>query len=406
MTAAAVRGRERARGLATGLMALALAASPAYVVRPHLGPLPTTVLELVLVCAIAAGLYAFWPHLPWRSPYLWPASLLLLAATVDTLLAPDRRAAAGLWKAYFVEPMFAGLVVAAIARSRDRARLLLAGLAIAGAVAALVNAVVVVHALVVHTFNPVTPPVAIYNTANAVPLYLEPLFAVALALALYSDDRRERAAGAAFAPVAALAIALSFSRGGWLTLGVLTVFISLFGRLRWLVAAGCALAGGLLFAGSQRVRDRILVELNPSSVDNTLLLRLSLWRSTLNMLAHRPLFGGGLGGFKASLLPYRDPGYHEDLIYPHNLLLNFWSETGLLGLAAFLWLAAQVFRVARQGLAAGPWVRSLSIGLLGMLVAFLVHGLVDAPYFKNDQALAFWALLGLQLGAFSSARPR
>ena len=65
--------RERARQAASGLMALALAASPAYVLRPHLGPVPTTALELVLLVGIAAGLYAYWGELPWRSPYLWPS---------------------------------------------------------------------------------------------------------------------------------------------------------------------------------------------------------------------------------------------------------------------------------------------------------------------------------------------
>ncbi len=36
-------------------------------------------------------------------------------------------------------------------------------------------------------------------------------------------------------------------------------------------------------------------------------------------------------------------------------------------------------------------------------MGFGVHGLADVPYFKNDQALAFWAILGLQLGSARSA---
>jgi O-antigen ligase len=380
-------------------MALALAVTPAYVERPRIGPLPTTVLEIVLVAAIAIGLYAFRGDLPWRNPYLWPALLLLVAATVDTVLAPDRRAAAGLWKAYFVEPMLAGLVIASIAQSPRLARLLLAGLGVAGTVAAVLNIVMAVRALATHSFNQVTPPVAIYNTANAVPLYLEPLFAFALALAFFSDDVRERLLAAGFAAIAALAIGLSFSRAGWATLIVVTVFIALFSRWRWAVLAGSVAVSGLLFVGSHRVRDRILVELNPSSPENTVALRFSLWKSSLNMLEHKPVFGGGLAGFKASVLPYKDASYHEDLIYPHNLVLNFWTETGLLGLAAFLWLSAQVIRVARRGLAVGGWPRIVAIGALGMMLSFLVHGVVDAPYFKNDQALVFWALLGIQVGS-------
>jgi O-antigen ligase len=391
--------RERSRRLATGLMALALAASPAYVERPHLGPLPTTLLEIPLVIAIAVGLYAYRDELPWRSPYLWPVALLLVAATIDTVVAPDRRAAAGLWKAYFAEPALAGLVIAAIARSRVRARFILAGLAIAGSYAAVLNGATVLWAIGHNTFNVVTPPVAIYNSANAVPLYLEPLAAFALAIAFFSDDPRERIVAVVFSALAAVAIFLSYSRAGWATFAALVLFVALFGRRRWRVLAGMVAVGGLLFAASGSVRRRVLVEFDPYSTQNTIGLRLSLWRSSLNMLAHKPFFGGGLSGFKASILPYKDPAYHEDLIYPHNVLLNFWSETGLLGLAAFVWLMIQTVRTALRGLALGPWPRAMAIGLLGLAVAFGLHGLVDLPYFKNDQALAFWALVGVQLGS-------
>jgi O-antigen ligase len=382
-------------------MALALALSPAYVLRPHLGPLPTTVLELVLGPAILVGLIAYWRDLPWRNPFTWPALLFLLAATLDTVFAPDRRAALGLWKAYFVEPAAAGLVIAAMARRRPDARRLLAGLAVAGTVAAALNLGVDGRALADHTYSNTTPPVAIYNSANATALYLEPLIAFAMAIALFSDLPRERFLAGGLAALFALADLFSDSRLGWITLGALCLFVAAFHAHRWWVYGAAAVGGGLAFALSHSVRERILVEFDPNSPKNTLVLRASLWRSTLNMLVHQPLFGGGLAGFRRSIEPYRDPSYHEDLIYPHNLVLNLWSETGLLGLAAFTWLAVQLVRVALPLVHRDPWRRALAIGLLGMLVAFVVHGIGDVPYFKNDQALAFWALLAIPLGAAS-----
>jgi len=380
-------------------MAVALALAPAYVIRFHFGPLPTTLLELVLGPAIVVGLATFWHELPWQSAYTWPAALLLVAATLDSVFAPDRRAAFGLWKAYFVEPVAAGLVIVAMARSRPRARWLLGGVAIAAVVAASANAYTDGHAILAHTFNKVTPQVAIYNSANDIPLFLEPPACFALAIALHGDDRLERLVAAAVYALAGFAIALSYSRLGWITLVAVTVFVAAFSRWRVPVLAGTALVAAAAFALSHTVRDRILVEFDPHSDKNTLLLRVPLWRSALSMLSHKPIFGGGLGGFKASILPYRDPGYHEDLIYPHNLALNFWSETGILGLAAFAWLAVQVFRVGRRLLTAGPWPRVLGIGLLAMLLSVLLHGIGDVPYFKNDQALVFWGLLAVPLGA-------
>jgi O-antigen ligase len=255
-------------------------------------------------------------------------------------------------------------------------------------------------------FNVITPPVAIYDTANAVPLYLEPLVAFGLALVFFSDDRRERALAAVFVLIAALAIFFSYSRAGWLTLFALVGFVALFTRVRWWLVGGIVAISAVLFAGSHSVRDRILVQFDFHNKDNTIGLRLDLWRSALAMLSHHPLFGGGLSGFKQSLRPYRVSAYHENLIYPHNLFLNFWSETGLLGLAALCWLLIQIVRTALRGLriAESPWARAMAVGLLGVVVAFLLHGMVDVPYFKNDQALAFWALLGVQLGSLQLQR--
>jgi len=380
-------------------MAIALAASPAYVIRPHVGPLPTTALELLLVPAILLGLAAYWADLPWRNPFTWPALLFLAAASLDTVFAPDRRAALGLWKAYFVEPIAAGLVIAAMARARLDARLLLAGLAVAGTVSALSNLGLDAGALAAHNYSNVTPPVAIYNSANATALFLEPLIAFALAIALYAQAPRERYLAGALAALFALADLFSDSRLGWITLGALCLFVAAFHARRWWVYGAAAVGSALAFALSHSVRERILVEFRPEDPRNTLALRASLWRSTLNMLAHRPLFGGGLSGFRQSIEPFRDPSYHEDLIYPHNLVLNLWSETGILGLAAFAGICVQLVRVARPLLRGDPWRRALGVGMLGVLVAFVIHGIGDVPYFKNDQSLAFWALLAIPLGA-------
>jgi plastocyanin len=63
------------------------------VLRPHIGPFPTTALEILLLVAIPVGLYAFWRELPWANPYLLPGVLLLVAATLDTVVAPDSKLA-------------------------------------------------------------------------------------------------------------------------------------------------------------------------------------------------------------------------------------------------------------------------------------------------------------------------
>lgn len=388
----------------TLLFGLALALSPAYVVRPHLGPIPLTVLEIALVVALVAGFVGYWRELPWWNPYLIPGGLLLVAALLGVAFSPVRLSAADTWLAYFGEPAAAGLLAAAVSRRRAHARVLLLGLGVAGAVISFANIGNTLHAIATHHFNDVTPPVVIYMTANAVPLYLEPLLAFAFGIVVFSDHRLERWVAGAFAVLFIVADLLSFSRLGWITLACLVIFTAAFTRLRWWIWGAIVVVGGAAFALSSTVRHRILVEFS-SGADNTILLRRSLWLSSLNMLRHRPLQGGGLDGFRATVQRYAVDGYDQNLIYPHNLFLNFWSETGLLGLIAIVWYGVQLIRSGIRGLLRGssPWVRALSLGLLGLVLAFLVHGIGDVPYFKNDQALAFWVLTGIQLGALGTA---
>jgi len=79
------------------------------------------------------------------------------------------------------------------------------------------------------------------------------------------------------------------------------------------------------------------------------------------------------------------------LSHPHNEILDFWLSTGLVGLAAFLWLLA-VFWV--QCVRLYPACGALLLGTMGAVVAMLIHGLVDNSYFLPDLALIFWLLCG------------
>ena len=44
-----------------------------------------------------------------------------------------------------------------------------------------------------------------------------------------------------------------------------------------------------------------------------------------------------------------------------------------------------------------PGWRPYHLGVLLALIAVIVHGLVDVPYFKNDLSLEFWTLVAVTL---------
>jgi O-antigen ligase len=385
--------------LTAALVVITCAIVPAYVVRWHAGPLPTTLLESgVLLTLIAFAVESLrartWPA--WRNALTLPAALFLVVGIISIVVAPDRRAALGLYRAYLLEPIGFGLVVLNVTHTARRGFAIGCGLFVGAAVAGVLNAAVVLVALGHRDFNVLnTPPVIIYNTANAVALYLVPLIALAAAVTLHWPSPRERLAALGFLVIAVPSVLLSFSRGGYLALAAVALGLAVSHRRRLLLLAAGAVSAGLLLL-IPAIRHRVEGEIDLNSPNNTLVGRFHLWSAALQMLRDHPIFGAGLSGFAKVLGPYWNPTHTDRFTYPHNIVLNFWTETGLLGVVAFGWIMAAGFiRSWRGWHQAAPEWKAIQLGVFLALVAVIVHGLVDVPYWKNDLSLEFWVLLGL-----------
>jgi putative inorganic carbon (hco3(-)) transporter len=382
------------------LAALAAALAPAFVIRGHIRTFPTTALEVAILCTLAAfAIESVWRRLKpeWRTPLTLPAAVFLVAGAISVLAAPSSNAALGLYRAYFIEPVLMALVLVTVVRTRRQAYLLLLGFCIGATVLAVANSAVVLREILNHSFNPrLAPPTAIYPVGNQVALYLVPLVGLGAGIALAEGDRVQRLLFGLFAAIAATASVLAFSRGGWLGLFAVAVGLALATRRRrlWLGGIAATMVGlALVPAISHRVTDFFL-----SSQGRTLDGRTPLWGESVNMLAAHPLFGAGLSGFVQRVA--ETDGVRVYVIDPHNIVLNFWSETGLLGLAAFAAIFILLVRLNWRGSrnSNSEW-RPLRLGLLLALLAIFVHGLVDVPYFKNDLSFEFWALAALTLVA-------
>lgn len=388
------------------------ALAPTYVVRWHYGFYPTTLLEHAIAATVLVFAWETWrskSRLEVHWQLLWPAIALIAAAALDVAAAPNRVAALGLFRAYFIEPVAFAFVLINVMRTARRTLLVLAGLAVAGLAIGLPNAVLVLQALRAHTYDVLqTPPVVIYTTANAVALFLGPIIAVAAALVLYATERWVRAPSAVVLVLLGAAMLLTFSRGGYLAMAAMAIGLALSHRRRiWLLAGTAIVAVGLALIPP--IYTRISVEFQ--NVGGTTFFgragRLELWSATLKMLQHYPIFGAGLSGFADRIGPYWNANHPERFIDPHNVVLNFWVETGVLGLVAFFWALVVVVRSAWTGWrrAPEPW-NALSLGVLLAMVAVLFHGLVDVPYFKNDLSLEFWTLAAAAASAQRWAIPR
>ena len=109
--------------------------------------------------------------------------------------------------------------------------------------------------------------------------------------------------------------------------------------------------------------------------------------------------GVGLDNF---LYEYRgryiiDAAWKEpNLNHPHNIILDFATRLGILGLLAGAWLFWAYFNLARRltKQVKSAW-RPVAVGLMGSFVYIIAHGLVDHSFFLIDLAYTFYFLLGL-----------
>ncbi|MFQ5813622.1 MAG: O-antigen ligase family protein [Anaerolineae bacterium] len=239
----------------------------------------------------------------------------------------------------------------------------------------------------------------VYGSPNNLGLFLGRIVPILAAVALFGGSLRRRAIYCAIGLPVALCLYLTYSRGAWL-LGLPAAFIFL-GLMRGRKALLIALLVILVIALSLLPlvgTERLASLFNTRS--GTTFLRLKLWQSSLNMIRDHPLFGVGLDNF---LYQYRTryvlpEAWEElDLSHPHNIVLDYWTRLGILGVIAIGWLQFAFFRKAlhlyRQ--LDDRDLRALLLGLMASMIAFLAHGLIDNSYFLVDLAFVFCLTLGI-----------
>jgi len=239
---------------------------------------------------------------------------------------------------------------------------------------------------------------SIYGSPNSVGLYLGRALPVVVAVALFGASRGRRVAYGLAAVPLGLAILLSFSKGA-LMLGVPLSLLAL-GALaggRWLWGSlGAVVATGVAAIPLLRA-PRFASLFNAQS--GSLFFRLHLWRSSWAMFRDHLWLGVGPDNF---LYHYRSryilPAAWQEpnLSQAHNILLDYGTRMGIVGLAAGGWLQVAFWRLALPlRRLTDPDRRALALGLMGSMVNFMAHGLVDASYFLLDLAFVFFLTLGL-----------
>jgi putative inorganic carbon (HCO3(-)) transporter len=367
--------------------------------------IPTTLLEILFGALLLVWLSTDGPRTLNRAAIArWssPALLLLVGATTGMLVSPDLRAAAGLWRAFFVEPMLFFMIFTSVVRTAADRRNVLAAL---GASLAFIGMTAIFQKFTGFGIsNPAWQAEAtrrvtsFFGFPNAIGLFGAPItvlmagWAAALMARRGTRERLLALLPLSAALLGALAILFAVSEGAMVGLAAGLVTLGLLVKPLRAPTLVVIIAASLAVMAVKPLRDyaSMLVALRDDSGS----VRKIVWQESLDMLYDHPVFGAGLSGYRLVLEPYHQARHIEIFMYPHNVLLNFWSETGIIGLVGFLWLLAVFFRDSASLVPRkknGP----LPSALIAAAVAVVVHGLVDVPYLKNDLAMLFWIMAGL-----------
>lgn len=373
---------------------------PTYLFRSKIWFLPFTFLELAIWVLFLAWAIPLMLDKKFKGgfnyPYRWLIILVLLAATIGLALAPNMLAAAGLWKAYFIEPLLFFIVLVNVLQNPKSKKIILWALGISTIIISWLAIFQKFTAFGIYEPGWVTAEIrrvtSIFSSPNAVGLYLAPVVAIYFGWIMAElKDLQKTFLKLAIVIPALVAILFTVSQGTWLGLAAAVVFLAFFGwNKKYTTAIIIVLI--ILILAIPITRDITLpfITFNDTAGQNRLELVQLGTQQLKNIKTF--IFGAGILGFAEIQNTFRDPLKIEPLLYPHNIILNFWLEIGLLGLIAFTILIIKFFKKGFASLTNDKWIK---LGVMAAMITILVHGLIDVPYFKNDLAVLFWIIIGL-----------
>ena len=427
----------------TWAVAFVVLALPTYLLRFEIMNIPTTALEIMILVLFLTWLVrTFWKKQDITfSKYKWWILLLLVVVTLSVFVSESRLSAWGIWKAYFIEPILFFLVFINTIKTKKDWSL------IVGAI--YFSALIVAIPAIVQKFTGWGIPnefwkaeatrrvTSWYGFPNAVGLYLAPIGMFFAGILLQGKIRAFKS----FKKFRTIKIC-------WQSILSLILFILIVLSLVFAGSEGAliGLVAGLIFLGLvypyRLTRITTLIILlscflaflfipnlreyaseKATLADRSGQIRQQQWKETWTMLKDdHQVLGGGLANYQTAIAPYHaegiwikdknDPAWLEKIrtseefrikawqpteiyLYPHNILLNFWSEIGIFGAGIMFVLVLKLFLGYLR--VKSPENKKMYLILMSVFVVILVHGLVDVPYFKNDLSVFWWLLFGMSV---------
>lgn len=224
--------------------------------------------------------------------------------------------------------------------------------------------------------------------------YLVLMLSVTLGLLLSEGKVKYKPFLFALVGVIVVSLAATLSRSSWISLGPMALSFLTFSDKRKLVLAAIVISLIVIpIATPKTVKDRFLytvtqpkeegqIQIGATRIDTSTSARLISWKivMTKDFLNH-PLLGYGVTGY-----------YFVDAQIPRVL-----AETGLIGLATFLFLLFSIYRnaVTTYRTTRDPFFKSLTIGYLAGFFALLTHAIGSNTFIIVRIMEPFWFLTAM-----------
>jgi len=215
-------------------------------------------------------------------------------------------------------------------------------------------------------------------------------------------------------------LVLTFSRGGWI--GLLVAIVALLVLLLYQVSVqlppfwrtwslpillgstSLFLVAAVLFV--EPLRDRVL-SIFAGREDSSNNFRINVWAAVIEMIRDRPIFGIGPGNtvFNQIYPLYQRPRFNA--LSAYSFVLEVAVETGLIGLACFIWLLivtinagiGQLRRLRSIGSREVFWL----IGAIATLLGTLAHNTFDTVLYRPEVNTLWWLMVAL-IASYCPAR--
>jgi putative inorganic carbon (HCO3(-)) transporter len=303
------------------------------------------------------------------SPMVKPMAALVLAGAVSVVVSPNiTGAAVDLLKLSTVVVIL--VVLNQLFVQARAVRMVLAAVVVSSIVPMLGAAYQFVSGTGLHTSGSFTRVQGTFTHPNPFAIYLTLLIVMGVAVLRYLSPVRKLAL-LVFMGGWGVCLLLTYTRSAWIATvaGVLTVglyqgkkVIAIFGLIIVVLVLTVPSTGA-------RFADLEQGQTSTGAPGNSLVWRFDYWRQAID-LNNDPLLGNGLRSVKETTDAAKEP---------HNDFIRVFVETGLIGLAAYVWFLLTLWRTGKRAIhgTADGLLRGVAVGFFGCVVSFLLLSIVS-----------------------------